>query len=217
MSIPTYFQEINNFRSPNGHSREADFIAEGLTKIDPATGRLIWNPAGRAVISEIVSRRFEQSVELYEFIRELESKLPDPQITRQLIARGYYAMFWAGRALSLTLCDRDWGMGKGNHGNLPTHLEIHTRGDSWYPRFHRNLKKWRALRNCADYNMFPVLLYTGPYAFTRPHRVGVHYDDFDEAVFDVATSVKKYLQESQRLIMSSSKMTGRGVHLVRTI
>lgn len=102
-------------------------------------------------------------------------------------------------------------MGSGNHGNLPTHLEIHTTGDSWYPRFHSYLEKWRALRNCADYNMFPVLLYTGRYAFRRPHRVGVDYDDFDEAVFDVATSVKRYLQESQRLI------TAKGVSLVRTI
>ena len=38
MSIPTYFQEFNNFGRPNGHPNEADFIAEGLTEIDPATG-----------------------------------------------------------------------------------------------------------------------------------------------------------------------------------
>ncbi len=211
MSIPTYFQEINNFSSPNGHPKEADFIAEGLTEIDPATRRLIWNAAGRAVISEIINSRFEQAVELYEFIRELESKWPDPQTTRQLIARGYYAMFWAGRALSLTLCDRDWGMGSGNHGNLPTHLKIHTRGDSWHPYFHEYLTKWRALRNCADYNMFPVLVYSGRYAFRRPHRVGPSYAHFNDAAFDVTSSVADYLRESQRLI------TARGVYLVRPI
>jgi hypothetical protein len=211
MSIPTYFQEINNFGSPYGHPKQADFIAEGLTEIDPATGHLIWNAAGRAVISEIISSRFEQAVELYNFILDLEPKLPDPQTTRQLVARAYYAMFSAGRALSLTLCDRDWGMGKGNHGNLPTHLKIHTRGDSWYPRFHRNLKKWRSLRNCADYNMFPVLIYSGRYAFRRPHRIGADYDHFNDAAFDVINSVERYLRESQRLI------TARGVHLVRPI
>lgn len=102
-------------------------------------------------------------------------------------------------------------MGKGNHGNLPTHLKIHTRGDSWYPRFHSYLEKWRSLRNCADYNMFPVLVYSGRHPFRRPHRVGSDYDHFDEAAFDVATSVERYLRESQRLI------TARGVHLVRPI
>jgi len=134
MSIPDYFQQFNNFNTPNAHPHQADFVAEGLTTIDPATGHLIWNAAGRAVINEIISTRFELAVQLYDFIRYLEAGLSDPQIARQVVARGYYAMFSAGRALSLTLCGRDWGMGSGNHGNLPTHLEIHTRGDSWYPK-----------------------------------------------------------------------------------
>jgi hypothetical protein len=107
MAIPDYFQEISDFRSPNGHPKQADFVAEGLTEIDPASGNLIWNAgAGLAVINEIISTRFEIAVELYDLVRKLEPMLPDSQIARQLVARGYYAMFLAGRALSLTLCSR---------------------------------------------------------------------------------------------------------------
>ncbi|MGB0388312.1 MAG: hypothetical protein ACPGWR_26130 [Ardenticatenaceae bacterium] len=208
MPIPTYFQEINRFGSPNGHPNVADFIAEGLTEIDAATGHPIWNAAGQAATLEMISTRFSLAVELYHFIRDLESKLSGPQTTRQIVARGYYAMFWAGRALSLTLCDRDWGMGSGNHGNLPTHLDIHTTGDSWHPNFHRSLKKWRSLRNCADYNLFPILVYSGRYAGRRPRGVGSDYDSLNDAAFDVGNSVEKYLRESQRLI------TARGVSLV---
>ena len=211
MSIPDYFQEINDFRTPNAHARSADFVAEGLTEIDAATGHLIWNAAGRAVMNEIISTRFSIAVGLYHFIRRLESELADPDIARQVVARGYYAMFSAGRALSLTLCGRDWGMGSGNHGNLPTHLKIHTRGDRWYPYFHRYLKDWRALRNCADYNLFTVLEYSGRYAGRRPPKVRRHYASLDKAALEVGDMVEKYLRQSQRLI------TSRGVHLVRTI
>lgn len=211
MTIPTYFQEINDFRSPNGHRNQADFIAEGLTDIDPATGHLIWNAAGRAVINEIISTRFELAVELHELVRLLESRLPNSQIARQVVARGYYAMFSAGRALSLTLCARDWGMGRGNHGNLPTHLEIHTRGDSWYPHFDRYLTRWRSLRNCADYNLFTVLVYSGHHAGRRPPKVRPDYASLGEAAFLVGNRVEEYLLSCQRLI------TSRGVHLVRTI
>jgi hypothetical protein len=204
-------QEISDFRTPNGHPSQSDFIAEGLTEREPATGHLIWNPAGQAMINEIISTRFELAVELYELVRELEPKLPHSQIGRQLVARGYYAMFSAGRALSLTLCARDWGMGSGNHGNLPTHLKRHTRGDSWSPRFHELLMKWRALRNCADYNLLTVLEYSGRHAGRRPRRVGRRYVNLDDAAFHVGNRVEEYLRESQRLI------TRRGVHLVRTI
>jgi len=143
MTIPDYFQEINDFSNPNGHPKQADFIAEGLTTIEAATGHLIWNAAGRAVINEIISTRFSLAVGLYNFIQYIEPGLADPDIARQVVARGYYAMFNAGRALSLTLCARDWGMGPGNHGNLPTHLRIHTSGDSWHPNFHHYLNDWR--------------------------------------------------------------------------
>ncbi|MGB0383708.1 MAG: hypothetical protein ACPGWR_02705 [Ardenticatenaceae bacterium] len=211
MSIPDYFQEIYDFRSPNGHPHEADFIAEGLTEIDPATGDPIWNAAGQAVINEIISSRFEQAVQLYDFIRYLEPGLSDPQIARQAVARGYYAMFSAGRALSLALCGRDWGMGSGNHGNLPTHLDIHTRGDSWYPNFHHYLKDWRALRNCADYDLFTLLEYSGRYAGRRPPRVTLHYASLDDAATYIGRIVEEYLRETQRLI------TLKGVHLVRTV
>ena len=103
MSIPDYIQEISDFRSPNGHRNEADFVAEGLTALDAATGDLIWNAAGQTLINELISSRFSRALDLYDFMRDLESKLPNPEIARQLVARGYYAMFWAGRALSLTL------------------------------------------------------------------------------------------------------------------
>ncbi len=211
MSIPDYFQEINDFRTPNAHARSADFVAEGLTAIDATTSHLIWNAAGQAVINEMISTRFSLAVGLYNFIRTLESGLADPDIARQVVARGYYAIFWAGRALSLTLCGRDWGMGSGNHGNLPDHLEIHTRADPWYPKFHGYLKDWRALRNCADYNLFTVLEYSGRHAGRRPRRVGSDYDTLDQAALKIGNAVEKYLQESQRLI------TRRGGHLVRTI
>ncbi len=211
MAIPNYIQEISDFRTPNGHPSERDFVAEGLTERDLTTGDLIWNAAGQAVINDIISTRFELAVELYELIRELEPKLPHSQIARQLVARGYYAMFWAGRAVSLTLCARDWGMGSGNHGNLPTHLEIHTRSDSWYPRFQRHLTQWRALRNCADYNLFTVLEYSGRHAGRRPKRVGLRYANLNEAAEYIGNEVEEYLKESQRLIIS------KGVHLVRTL
>jgi hypothetical protein len=172
---------------------------------------LIWNPAGQSVINEIISTRFEQAVELYEVIQYLELALPNPQIARQMVDRGYYAMFSAARALSLTLCARDWGMGPGNHGNLPTHLEIHTIVDSWHPHFHQYLMRWRALRNCADYNLFTLLAYSGRHAGRRPKKVKPHYVNLNDAATDIGNDVKKYLQESQRLIQS------RGVHLVRTI
>ena len=211
MTIPSYMQEISDFRTPNGHPNQADFIAEGLTDRDPATGHLIWNPAGQAVINEIISTRFELAVELYDLVRELEPKLPHSQIARQLVSRGYYAMFSAGRAVSLTLCARDWGMGSGNHGNLPTHLKRHTIGDSWSPRFHRYLIRWRTLRNCADYNLLTVLEYSGRHAGRRPPRVGPHYANLNDAAEYVSNEVEEYLQESQRVIIS------KGVHLVRTI
>ncbi|MGB0383706.1 MAG: hypothetical protein ACPGWR_02695 [Ardenticatenaceae bacterium] len=211
MSIPDYFQEFNDFRSPNGHPQQADFMAEGLTAIDSATGDPIWNAAGQTVINKIISTRFSLAVGLYRVIRLLESGLADPDVARQVVARGYYAMFSAGRALSLALCGRDWGMGSGNHGNLPTHLKIHTIGDSWYPGFHRYLKDWRALRNCADYDLFTVLEYSGRYAGRRPPRVTLHYASLEEAAFEVGDNVEKYLRQSQRLI------TLKGVHLVRTV
>jgi hypothetical protein len=163
------------------------------------------------VINEIISTRFEIAVELYELVRKLELMLPDSQIARQLVARGYYAMFSAGRALSLTLSKRDWGMGRGNHGNLPTHLEIHTRGDSWHPYFQTNLIEWHRLRNCADYNLLTILLYSGRYAGRRPPKVSPDYDNLDEAAQHIGDFVEEYLRQSQRLI------TSRGVHLVRTI
>ena len=140
-----------------------------------------------------------------------EGGLADPDVARQVVARGYYAMFSAGRALSLTLCGRDWGMGSGNHGNLPTHLARHTIGDSWSPNFHRHLIKWRSLRNCADYNLLTTLVYSGRYAGRRPRRVGPDYVTLDEAALKIGDTVEKYLQQSQRLI------TTKGVHLVRTI
>jgi len=211
MAIPSYIQEISDFRTPNGHPSESDFIAEGLTDRDPATGHLIWNAAGQAVILEIISTRFELAVELYELVRELEPKLARSQIARQLVARGYYAMFSAGRAVSLTLCARDWGMGSGNHGNLPTHLNRHTISDSWYPYYHELLIRWRALRNCADYNLFPVLVYSGRHAGRRPRRVGPHYPSLNNAAEYVGNKTEEYLRQSQRLIIS------RGVHLVRTL
>jgi hypothetical protein len=102
-------------------------------------------------------------------------------------------------------------MGPGNHGNLPTHLAIHTTGDSWFPYFHRYLVKWRPLRNCADYNLFTVLVCSGRHAGRRPKRVHLHYVSLDDAATHIGRIVEKYLRESQRLI------TSRGVHLVRTI
>jgi hypothetical protein len=210
MAIPDYIQEISDFRSPNGHPNQADFVAEGLTTIHPASGNLIWNAAGQTLINELISSRFSRALELYDFIRDIEFKLPNPEIARQLVARGYYAMFWAGRALSLTLCRRDWGMGAGNHGNLPTHLEIHTSSESWSPNFHELLVKWRRLRNCADYNLFMVLLYSGRHAGRRPARVVSSYIKLEEAADEIGDIVEAYLQESQRLIRS------KGVHLVRT-
>ena len=211
MTIPDYFQEINDFRRPLGHPNQADFVAEGLTETDPATGGLKWNAAGQDVINQIISSRFKLALAYYEFIRELEPRSSDPHIARQLISRGYYAMFSAGRALSITLCGRDWGMGRGNHANLPTHLEINTRADPWYPRFDRYLAQWRALRNCADYDLLTVLVYSGRYAGRRPPRVGSDYDSLDEAAIAICNLVEEYLQESQRLIIS------KGVHLVHTI
>ncbi|MGB0386983.1 MAG: hypothetical protein ACPGWR_19380 [Ardenticatenaceae bacterium] len=211
MSIPDYFQEISDFSSPFGHPNQADFVAEGLTQTDPAIGDVSWNPVGQEVINQIISRRFELALAYYQFIRELEPRSSDPHIARQLVSRGYYAMFSAGRALSLTLCGRDWGMGSGNHGNLPTHLEIHTPGDSWFPNFHQLLRDWRALRNCADYDLFTVLVYSGRYAGRRPPRVGLDYDSLDEAAIVIGNLVEQYLQESQRLI------TSRGADLVSTI
>lgn len=163
------------------------------------------------MINEIISTRFELAVELYELVRELEPKLPHSQIGRQLVARRYYAMFSAGRALSLTLCARDWGMGSGNHGNLPTHLKRHTTGDSWYPQYHELLMTWRALRNSADYNLLTVLEYSGRHAGRRPRRVGPHYASLNNAAEYVANKTEEYLRQSQRLIIS------RGVHLVRTL
>lgn len=211
MAIPDYFQEINDFSSPDGHPYQADLIAEGLTETEPATGRLIWNAAGQSVINEIISTRFEQAIELYEVLQYLELALPNPQIARQMVARGYYAMFSAGRALSLTLCARDWGMGWGNHGNLATHLEIHTIMDSWHPYFHQYLIEWRALRNCADYNLFTVLVYSGRHAGRRPKKVQPHYANLNDAAMYISNRVETYLRESQRLIQS------KGVHLVRSI
>ncbi len=102
-------------------------------------------------------------------------------------------------------------MGSGNHGNLPTHLKRHTIGDSWSPRFQRRLMKWRALRNCADYNLFTVLVYSGRHAGRRPKRVEPHYANLNEAAEYIGDEVEEYLQQSQRLIIS------RGVHLVRTL
>lgn len=101
-------------------------------------------------------------------------------------------------------------MGSGNHGNLPTHLKIHTISESWSPRFHEFLGEWRALRNCADYNLFMVLLYRGRHAGKRPPKVISSYIDLDKAAKDVGHIVEVYLQESQKLIQS------KGVHLVRT-
>ena len=210
MSIPDYIQEISDFRSPNGHRNEADFVAEGLTTLDAATGDLIWNAAGQTLMNELISSRFYRALDLYDFMRDLESKLPNPEIARQLVARGYYAMFWAGRALSLTLCRRDWGMGSGNHGNLPTHLEIHTSSESWFPHFHRFLNEWRPLRNCADYNLFMHLLYSGRYAGRRPPKVISSYTKLEQAADRIGDIVEAYLQESEKLIIS------KGVHLVRT-
>ncbi len=89
MAIPDYLQETNNFGSPHGHPKQVDFVALGLTEIDPTTGQLIWNAAGRAVIHEIISTRFERAVDLYHFIRRLEPTLPDEESARQLVARGY--------------------------------------------------------------------------------------------------------------------------------
>ena len=103
MHIPDYIQEISDFRSPNGHPNQADFVAEGLTTIDPASGHLTWNAAGQTLINDLISIRFERALELYDLMRDLQSKPPNPETSRQLVARGYYAMFWAGRALSLTL------------------------------------------------------------------------------------------------------------------
>ena len=211
MSIPDYFQEIHDFRSPHGHINQPDFVAEGLTEIAPASGNLVWNASGLAVINQIISARFEVAIELYDLMGKLAPMLPDSQIARQLVARGYYAMFWAGRALSLTLCRRDWGMGRGNHGNLPTHLSIHTRTDRWYPYFDEFLTKWRSFRNCADYNQLTVLVYSGRYAGRRPRRVPSDYDNLDEAAAEIGNFVEEYLHQSQRLI------SRRGVHLVRTI
>jgi hypothetical protein len=163
------------------------------------------------VINEIISTRFAVAVGLYDFMREIEGKLANPDVARQLVARGYYAMFNAGRALSLTLCARDWGMGRGNHGNLPTHLEIHTRTESWYPNFNIYLTDWRSLRNCADYNLLTVLKYSGRHAGRRPKRVVLPYASIEVAAVYICNVVEEYLRESQRLIKS------RGVHLVRTI
>jgi hypothetical protein len=102
-------------------------------------------------------------------------------------------------------------MGRGNHGNLPTHLEIQTRGDSWHSNFDEFLTKWRPLRNCADYNLLTILLYSGRHAGRRPPRVLLNYDNLNEAASDIGVLVEEYLRQSQRLI------TSKGVHLVRTI
>ena len=103
MAIPDYIQEISDFRSPNGHPNQADFVAEGLTTIHPVSRHLTWNPAGQTLINNLISIRFLRALDLYNLNRDLESKLPNPEIASLLVARGYYAMFWAGRALSLTL------------------------------------------------------------------------------------------------------------------
>ena len=100
-------------------------------------------------------------------------------------------------------------MGPGNHGNLPTHLKIHTRSESWSPHFHEFLGEWRALRNCADYNLFTVLVYSGRHAGRRPPRIPSDYDNIDQAASEIGDLVEEYLRESQRLIAR------RGVYLVR--
>lgn len=102
-------------------------------------------------------------------------------------------------------------MGPGNHGNLPTHLEIHTSSDSWFPNFHDFLAQWRALRNCADYNMLTVLVYSGRHAGRRPRRVGPDYNKIGDAADEIGDMVEEYLRQSQRLIRA------RGVYLVRTV
>ena len=81
-------------------------------------------------------------------------------------------------------------MGSGNHGNLPTHLKIHTRSESWSPNFHKFLGQWRALRNCADYNLFMALLYRGRHAGRRPPKIGTDYDNFNQAAKDVSKITK---------------------------
>ncbi len=92
MTIPDYFQELNDFSNPNGHPNQADFMAEGLTTIEATTGNLIWNAAGRAVMQEMISTRFSLAVGLYNFIRYIEPGSADPDIARQVVARGYHAI-----------------------------------------------------------------------------------------------------------------------------
>ncbi|MDD5367600.1 MAG: hypothetical protein PHQ40_00825 [Anaerolineaceae bacterium] len=208
MPIPDYFQEINEFSSPNGHPSQADFLAEGLATPDPTTGHLVWNVAGQAMVQEIVSTRFELSIAYYRLIRELEARLPDPHVARQLISRGYYAMFTAARSVSLSACKRDWGMGRGNHGTLPQQLDALTTGDSWHPNFHNTLLAWHPLRNCADYNLLTQLIYTGRYAGRYPNGVrSTAFNDLELAALVICDTVEEYLNQSQRFI------TSRGYHL----
>ena len=51
------------------------------------------------------------------------------------------------------------------------------------------------------------LLYSGRYTGRRPPKVGMDYDNLNDAADDIADFVEAYLQETQKLIIS------KGVHL----
>lgn len=208
MPIPDYFQDINEFGNLHDHPYQDDFIAEGLIVTDPSTGQLVWNMAGQSMIQEIILTRFELSIAYYRLIRELETKLPDPHVARHLISRGYYAMFSAARSVSLSVCQHDWGMGRGNHGTLPQQLDMLTAGDSWHPNFHNTLLAWHPLRNCADYNLLTRLIYTGRYAGYYPSGVrSTAFNDLELAALVICDTVEEYLSQSLRFINL------RGYHL----
>src|SRR5690242_156233 len=75
-------------------------VGEGIVQMGPTpTSCSVDDQRLEAIITELVKDRFELANQLLRYIRDLDPT--DPVAARQIVSRGYYAMYHASRACLL--------------------------------------------------------------------------------------------------------------------
>lgn len=107
----------------------------------------------KRIVEDLVRARFDLANRLFTFIRNLD---PTEEVdARQIVSRGYYAMFHASRSCCLAVDRNDiTGFSNQCHAKLPDKMHQLDPTPNLSPSLRDTLRAWRALRNTADYDIY---------------------------------------------------------------
>jgi hypothetical protein len=156
MTTPTDVYLCRDFRVFKDH--DESLVSAGLVRrTEDTVAGTITAVANKteivALVSDLAAARFSLAKELLVFIRKLNPT--DLVEARQMVSRGYYAMYHASRACLLADSHDDTvGFSGKSHDQLPNKMGKIDDDPTVAPAFGDTLKLWRGLRNAADYDIY---------------------------------------------------------------